>query len=519
MAARRRKLWKWLGATVALLTLSAAGGWLYLDRAAPEYAPYHYGRADRAKLERLTLLNHEEVMGRVLGPPTMQIKRIGILVYDGVDTLEAVAPMAVFSELFNVELEYLALKPGVVATRLADLVVERSYTDVQTLDVLIVPGGDPSAIDGALAHPGLRDWLQQIDAHTQMTAGIGLGSVILADAGLLKERVIAFGWPQAEQNAIALGARFAPTRYAQDGKYWTSEPSTAALDLSLAMLGAITGPNHLQAAMLDLEYDPAPPLGGARLAGTPAGVLDALSASAQRWRGLSVLGAALDTDSAEPLEVGILVYPDFFTLDAIGPLAVLSQLKHARVRLLRWGEPTPIKSGRTHLAVSNAARDAGKLDLLLVPGGANGTWAMTQDSEALAWIRGADANSRFTASVCTGSWVLGAAGLLDGRKGTSNWYRMGQMLPRWGAEAVAARYVNDGKYWTSAGVSAGIDLSYALIAAIDGEDAARSAMVRMHYRPQPPIHGGSPERTDDLVLDMMHQMYDYSMVPLIRTEQ
>jgi putative intracellular protease/amidase len=519
MPGARRRWWRWLAAFGLAAVLAAVGGYVYLGMPTAEYQPYTYGRADRERLPRLTLLNHEAVMAQVLGTPPMVVKRIGILVYDGVDTLEALAPMAVFSELMGVQLEYLSVKPGVIRTRLAELVVERGIDEVTALDVLVVPGGNPEGIDAALAYPGLRDWLRRMDAGTQMTAAIGLGSVLLTDAGLLTGRGIAFGWPAPAENASALGARYVPGRYTKDGKYWTSVPATAALDLSLAMLGAIAGPAHLQAAMLDLEYAPAPPLVGGTPETTPEAIYRDLAAHTRDWRGLTLPAAAEKTDPpSAPLEVGLLVYPDFFTLDAIGPLAVLSELRHARVRLLHWGAQPRIKSGHTRLQVRDAASDAGKLDLLLVPGGANGTWSLLKDRAALDWIRSVDGQSRYTASVCTGSWVLGAAGLLQGRRATSNWYRLTQILPRWGAIPVAARHVRDGKYWTSAGVSAGIDLAFALIASIDGDDAARAAMLRLHYRPQPPLDAGTPETTDDRVLDMMHQMYDYAMVPLIRAE-
>lgn len=89
-------------------------------------------------------------------------------------------------------------------------------------------------------------------------------------------------------------------------------------------------------------------------------------------------------------------------------------------------------------------------------------------------------------------------------------------MARYGAKFTPQRHVVDGKYWTSAGVSAGIDLSFALIAELRGEPAAHAAMLRLHYQPTPPIDAGSPEKTEDLVLDMMVQMYDYLMVPLIR---
>jgi transcriptional regulator GlxA family with amidase domain len=180
------------------------------------------------------------------------------------------------------------------------------------------------------------------------------------------------------------------------------------------------------------------------------------------------------------------------------------------------GASDSVRTGRTTLFVRDAIADVPELDVLVVPGGSNGTWAMTQDSTALRWIQRIDAGSRYTTSVCTGSWVLGAAGLLRGKRATSNWYRAGQMMSRYGATFVPARYVADGKYWTSAGVSAGIDMSLALVAELANEQVARDATRRLSYWPSPPARGGSPEKTDDLVLDMMQQMYDFLMVPLVK---
>lgn len=353
-----------------------------------------------------------------------------------------------------------------------------------------------------------------------LTAAIGDGALLLAKAGLLQDRSIAFGWPRAQANAAAVGARFVDKQYTNDGKYWSSVGGAAAIDQSLAMLQAIAGIRHLQAAMLDLEYDPEPPFRGGTADTTTPEVLEALSAQTWQRAGLSLLDTtATDSNDGrqEPLQIGILVYEDFFTLDAIGPLAVLSQIEGAQVRLVRFGDQETIKSGRTRLRVPTSTADVDQLDLLLVPGGSNGTWSMSRNPAALEWIRAIDARSRYTASVCTGSWILGAAGLLKDRRATSNWYRAGQMMTRYGAQFVMPqRYVADGKYWTSAGVSAGIDLSFALIAQLRGEPAAHAAMMRLHYRPTPPIDAGSPEKTEDLVLDMMVQMYDYVMVPLIR---
>jgi putative intracellular protease/amidase len=471
---RSRVLWG------ALLLLLVGGGVaLYRTQYAPAHDPaaeYQYGRPGRDRLPKMTLLNHQSVMHDLFGDPPLEVRTIGILVYDGVDTVEAVAPMVVFSELMDVKLEYVGVRKDRVRTRLMDIEVDRSFDQVEQLDLLVVPGGEPSAVAGVASAPGLVDWLRRMDAGTKLTAGIGIGSQLLASARID-------------------GPSLAGERYRQQGKRWSSSASTASLDMSLAMLQAIGGTRYLQAAMLDLEYDPQPPALGAEPLVLPA-----------------------SAESASPLEVGILVYPDFFTLDAIGPLAVLSGTEGLNVRLIRHGGEEVIKSGRTRLHVPSTTRDTNRLDVLIVPGGSGGTWALTQDAQALDWIREVDANSRVTASVCTGSWVLGAAGLLEGRRATTNWYRARQMMEHFGATFEPKRYVSDGKYWTSAGVSAGIDLSIAMLAELEGSDSAREAIARLNYRPAPPVDAGTPEKSDDRVLDMMHQMYDYAMLPLLERE-
>lgn len=276
-----------LATTVALV----AGVYAYLALPSAEYQPYSYGQADREKLPRMTMVNHESIMRELLGTPSIEVKSIGILVYDGVDTLEAVAPMVVFSELMSVKLEYVGRRSGIVSTTLADLQVERAIDEVDQLDVLIVPGGNRAGLETMLDDSSLHEWLRRIDAGSKLTAAVGDGSVLLAKAGLLRDRTIAFGWPQGEANAAALGSRFVAAQYTHDDKYWTSVGGAAAIDQSLAMLQAIAGERHLEAAMLDLEYDPVPPLRGGTAATAPPDVLAALAALTWARDGLTLLDA------------------------------------------------------------------------------------------------------------------------------------------------------------------------------------------------------------------------------------
>jgi transcriptional regulator GlxA family with amidase domain len=129
-----------------------------------------------------------------------------------------------------------------------------------------------------------------------------------------------------------------------------------------------------------------------------------------------------------------------------------------------------------------------------------------------------DEKTQITASVCTGAWILGAAGLLEGKHATTHWYRAEEMLKRYGAIYEQKRYTHDGKYWSSAGVTAGMDMSLALVQAIRGDKYVQGAMLDLEYDPQPPIQGGTPAKSDPRVLEMMQVMYDYGMVPLIKKE-
>ena len=133
----------------------------------------------------------------------------------------------------------------------------------------------------------------------------------------------------------------------------------------------------------------------------------------------------------------------------------------------------------------------------------------------LDWIRAIDATSAYTASVCTGGWILGATGLLEGKRATTNWYRREEFLKKYKAVPTNERYVHDGKYWTAAGVTAGIDMSLAILNDNWGEKYTQGVMLDMEYDPAPPISGGTPEKTGFLVRWMMKAMYDAGIDPLI----
>ena len=135
------------------------------------------------------------------------------------------------------------------------------------------------------------------------------------------------------------------------------------------------------------------------------------------------------------------------------------------------------------------------------------------------WIKKIDKTTKYTASVCTGSWILGATGLLKGKNVTSNWYRAEEVMKMYGANYTEGRWVQDGKYWTSAGVSAGIDMSLAIIDDLLGKKYTEAVMLDLEYDPKPPYNAGVPRKTDPLVADMMKEMYYMLLLPLIQGEQ
>ena len=199
------------------------------------------------------------------------------------------------------------------------------------------------------------------------------------------------------------------------------------------------------------------------------------------------------------LRSGLLVFPNLTQLDLTGPYEVLARLPGAQTLLL-WKNLDPVRSehGLTILPMATL-ESSGPLDLILVPGGAAGVNALLEDAEILAFLRRAAAEARYVVGVCTGSLVLGAAGLLRGRRATTHWMSR-NLLRSFGAEPVAQRVVVDGKFFTGGGVTAGIDVALTVAAEIAGRAAAEAIQLGIEYDPQPPFASGSPERADPAVL-------------------
>ncbi len=205
------------------------------------------------------------------------------------------------------------------------------------------------------------------------------------------------------------------------------------------------------------------------------------------------------------MQIAILLFDDITVLDAVGPYEVLSRIPGATVT---WVASTPgLKKakGGLSLMADHHLDDVAHPQIILVPGG-SGVDNVMKDPSVLQWIRTAHKTSLFTTAVCTGTLVLGAAGLLNGLRATTHWnYR--ERLAEFGAVAVSERVVRDGKIVTAAGVSAGIDMALRLVQWMAGDKAAQAIQLGIEYDPAPPFDSGSPEKAPPEVLEMVKKAY------------
>lgn len=202
---------------------------------------------------------------------------------------------------------------------------------------------------------------------------------------------------------------------------------------------------------------------------------------------------------SHPVAIGFLVFPNITQLDLTGPFEVLSMMPGAQMHLV-WKTLDSVRAGGGGLVLqpTTTFADCPPLDVVCVPGGA-GMNALLTDAETLDFLRKQAGRARYVTSVCTGALVLGAAGLLKGRRAATHWMSM-DFLPAFGAIPVNQRVVVDGNVITGGGVTAGIDFGLRLVAELADEDVARRIQLGIEYNPAPPYDSGHPDSADpDLV--------------------
>lgn len=200
------------------------------------------------------------------------------------------------------------------------------------------------------------------------------------------------------------------------------------------------------------------------------------------------------------LEIAIFLYPGMTALDAVGTYEALRGLPNSNIRFVAKEKGlVRVDSQALNLNADYAIRDIKSADILVLPGGLT-TPAQMQDKDILAWVRQIHETSKWTTSVCSGSLILAAAGLLKGLDATSHWAAL-DALKMFGARPVHQRVVRQGKIITAAGVSAGMDMGLKLVALESNEENAKAIQLIMEYDPQPPFNSGSIEKASPATIE------------------
>ena len=206
------------------------------------------------------------------------------------------------------------------------------------------------------------------------------------------------------------------------------------------------------------------------------------------------------------MDIVCFVFEGITALDIVGPYEVLQRLADADVKFVaRERGAVRTDNGFLALVADHALDEVTSADILVIPGGF-ATRALEHDDGLLAWIRAIDATSTWTTSVCTGSMLLAAAGLLEGKEATSHWASLDR-LREYGAIPTGRRVVEQGKYVTAAGVSSGIDMALTLVARIAGDEFAQTVQLGIEYDPQPPFDAGSVDKAPAAVVEMLSGLY------------
>jgi transcriptional regulator GlxA family with amidase domain len=213
-----------------------------------------------------------------------------------------------------------------------------------------------------------------------------------------------------------------------------------------------------------------------------------------------------------PTRVAVLVFDKLAVQDMVGPYEVMRNVPDWKVELVAKRKGEVRAEGGLGLIADRSLEEVDAADIVLVPGGV-GNRPLLDDAETLDWLRAIDATTRWTTSVCTGSLVLGAAGLLEGKRATGNWLYL-EPLRDYGADPVGGRFVEDGKTITAAGVTAGIDMALHLVATDVSPEIAQAVQLGIEYDPDPPFDSGSPEKAPPEIVELVRSVAAAGEQPL-----
>jgi cyclohexyl-isocyanide hydratase len=204
--------------------------------------------------------------------------------------------------------------------------------------------------------------------------------------------------------------------------------------------------------------------------------------------------------------VGFVIFPGLTQLDFTGPLQVLARLPQSKIHIIAKSEaPVPSDCGLS-LVPTGTFKNCPPLDLICVPGGVSGVVGAINDQETIGFVRQQANRAKYTTSVCTGAFILGAAGLLKGRRATTHW-AFTNLLPLVGATYEPARIVKDENVITAGGVTSGIDFGLSVVAEVAGERTAQTIQLGIEYDPAPPFDSGHPDRAPSDIRSALSNRY------------
>lgn len=205
--------------------------------------------------------------------------------------------------------------------------------------------------------------------------------------------------------------------------------------------------------------------------------------------------------------VGFVIFPELTQLDFTGPQQVLARLPQSAMHIIAKSvTPVPSDSGLS-LVPTHTFENCPRLDLICIPGGSTGVVRAMGDGETVEFVQRQSSTAMYVTSVCTGAFILGAAGLLKGRRATTHW-AFTELLPLVGATYEKARIVKDGKVITAGGVTSGIDFGLKVVAEIAGEATAQAIQLGLEYDPQPPFDAGHPDCAPDATKATVFPRYE-----------
>jgi transcriptional regulator GlxA family with amidase domain len=203
------------------------------------------------------------------------------------------------------------------------------------------------------------------------------------------------------------------------------------------------------------------------------------------------------------MKIVILLFDNYTALDIVGPYEVLNKLPNSKIYLVGLEKREYKDTYGLKISADNSIDEISEADVLLIPGG-SGIDNLLKNKEVVEWIQKIDSTTKWTVSVCSGSLLLAQTGLLDGKICTTHWRRKEQ-LRNFNVTVKDERYIQDGKFITSAGVSAGIDMALYLVSKIAGDQIAMMFQLAIEYDPKPPFNCGSPDKVPKAMLDKFNK--------------